>query len=140
MLVHMGWAMEIGWTRMAGQWPVESSPLVADFSRSGTNEILVLNRGGQLMLWAADGTAVGSGQDGLVAQLPPGRWTTAPTLVDSPGGARLVAANVEGLVVGLGQKFQLLWQHKLPGETGWGRATPTRLQTDFGAAFAFGDE
>ena len=75
-------AMEIQWTRMAGQWPVEASPLVADFtdfSGSGKSQILVLNRGGQLMLWAADGAAAGAGQDGLVAQLPAGRWTTAPT-------------------------------------------------------------
>ena len=54
-----GRAMEIQWTRMAGQWPVEASALVADFSHAGKAEILVLNRGGQLMLWAADGTAVG---------------------------------------------------------------------------------
>jgi hypothetical protein len=134
-----GWAMEIQWTRMAGQWPVEASPVVADFGRSGKAEILVLNRGGQLMLWAADGTAIGSGQDGLVSQLPAGRWTTAPTLVAAPTGARLLAASVEGLVVGLDQKFQVLWQHKLPGETGWGRATPAPLTTSAGPAFAFGD-
>ena len=132
-------AMEIQWTRMAGQWPVEASPLVADFSRSGIAEILVLNRGGQLMLWAADGTAVGLGQDGLVSQLPAGRWTTAPALVNAPVGTRLLAASVEGLVVGLDEKFQLLWQHKLPRETGWGRATPVSLTTSAGPAFAFGD-
>ncbi len=131
--------MEIQWTRMAGQWPVEASPLVADFSHSGKAEILVLNRGGQLLLWAADGTAIGSGQDGLVAQLPVGRWTTAPTLVDAPAGARLLAASVEGLVVGLDQKFQVLWEYKLPGETSWGRATPAPLTTSAGPAFAFGD-
>jgi hypothetical protein len=134
-----GRAMEIQWTRMAGQWPVEASPLVADLSRSGKAEILVLNCGGQLMLWAADGTAVGAGQDGLVAQLPAGRWTTAPTLVEAPTGARLLAASVEGLVVGLNQRFQMLWQHKLPGETSWGRATPAPLTTSAGPAFAFGD-
>lgn len=134
-----GRAMEIQWTRMAGQWPVEASPLVADFSHSGKPEILILNRGGQLMLWAADGTAIGLGQDGLVAQLPAGRWTTVPTLVEAPAGARLLAASVEGLVVGLDAKFQLLWQHELAGETGWGRATPARLQTGLGPVFAFGD-
>jgi hypothetical protein len=112
-------AIEIQWTRMAGQWPVEASPLVADLDGSGKAQILVLNRGGQLMLWAADSTAVGSGQDGLVAQLPPGRWTTAPIWVDAPADARLLAASVEGLVVALDQKFQVLWQHKLPGETSW---------------------
>src|ERR1035437_9902749 len=112
-----GRAMEIQWTRMAGQWPVEASPLVAYFTHSGKTEILSLNRGGQVLLWAPDGAAIGSGQDGLVVQLPAGRWTTAPTLVDAPTGARLLAASVEGLVVGLDQRFQVLWQHKLAGET-----------------------
>ena len=139
LMPGLGWAMEIQWTRMAGQWPVEASPLVADFSHSGKAEILVLNRGGQLMLWAADGSAVGPGQDGLVSQLPAGRWTTAPTLVDAPTDPRLLAASVEGLVIGLDEKFQLLWEHKLPGETGWGRATPASLTTSAGPAFAFGD-
>ena len=135
-------AMEIQWPRMAGQWPVEASPLVADFtdfSGSGKSQILVLNRGGQLMLWAADGAAAGAGQDGLVAQLPAGRWTTAPTLLDAPADARLLAASVEGLVVGLDQKFQVLWQHKLPGETSWGNAIPARLTAGVGTVFAFGD-
>ena len=45
--------------------------------------------------------------------LPAGRWTTAPTLVDAAKGACLIVASVEGLVVALDQKFQLLWQHKL---------------------------
>jgi hypothetical protein len=131
--------MEIQWTRMAGQWPVEASPLVADFSNSGRAQILVLNRGGQLMLWADDGTAVGSGQDGLVAQLPAGRWTTSPTLLDAPADARLLTASVEGLVVGLDKAFQVLWQHKLPGETSWGTATPALLRKGLGYLFAFGD-
>ncbi len=124
---------------MTGQWPVEASPVVADLSHSGRPEILVLNRGGQLMLWAADGTAIAPGQDGLVRQLPAGRWTTAPTLVETPEGARLLAASVEGLVVGLDAKFELLWRHQLAGETGWGRAMPARLRIKDGSAFVFGD-
>ncbi len=132
-------AMEIQWTRMAGQWPVEASPLVAEFSQNGKAEIMVLNRGGQLMLWKSDGTAIGSGQDGLVVQLPEGRWTTTPTIFEGSVGKRLMAVSVEGLVVGLDQKFQLIWQHKLAGETGWGRALPAKIQTGSGLAFAFGD-
>ena len=133
-------AMEIQWTRMAGQWPVEASPLlVSDFSNSLNAQILVLNRGGQLMLWAPDSAPVGAGQDGLVAQLPAGRWTTAPVQVDAPAGTRLLVASVEGLVVGLDQKFQVLWQHKLPGETSWGNATPVLLASSAGTGFAFGD-
>jgi hypothetical protein len=131
--------MEIQWTRMAGQWPVEASPLVADFSNSGKAQILVLSRGGQLMLWTADGTAVGPGQDGLVAQLPAGRWTTAPTMLDAPADVRMLAASVEGLVVGLDKAFQVLWQHKLPGETSWGNANPALLRKGLGYVFAFGD-
>ncbi len=135
----VGRTMEIQWTRMAGQWPVEASPLVAEFSQKDKPEILVINRGGQLMLWGNDGTAIGSGQDGLVVQLPAGRWTTTPTLVDETPDVRLLVASVEGLVVGLDNKFHLVWQHKLPGETGWGRATPVRIRNGSGSAFVYGD-
>ncbi len=135
----LGGAMEIQWTRMAGQWPVEASPLAGQFSGSGKAEILVLNRGGQLMLWASDGTAIGAGQDGLVAQLPQGQWTTTPTLVDSSAGARLLLASVEGQVVGLNAKFQSLWQRKLPGQTIWGRAMPVTVRTGSGSALVFTD-
>lgn len=134
-----GWTMDIQWTRMAGQWPVEASPLVGRFSGGSKEEILVLNRGGQLLLWEADGTALGTGQDGAVAQLPEGRWTTVPTLVDPPSSARLVVASVEGRVVGLDAKFAVVWQHQLPGETFWGRATPARLRGTFGAGLVFAD-
>ena len=65
-----------------GESPPPPSSLVGQFSGGGKAEILVLNQGGQLLLWADDGTAIGSGQDGLVAQLPAGRWTTTPTEVE----------------------------------------------------------
>ncbi len=98
--------MDIEWTRMAGQWPVEATPLVFKADASGEEEILVLNRGGQLLLWTPDGEAIGSGQDGQVAQLPAGKWTTAPGLLDPGDRARFVVVSVEGQVVGLDQKFQ----------------------------------
>mgnify|MGYP001558705890 CR=1 FL=1 len=135
----LGGAMEIQWTRMAGQTPVEASPLVGDFSGNSKDEILVLNRGGQLLLWKADGTAIGAGQDGLVAQLPQGQWTTTPTLVDSPAGARLLLASVEGHVVGLDARFQSLWQRKLPGQTIWGRVTPVTVRAGSGSVLVFTD-
>ena len=119
-----GWGMEIAWTRMAGQWPVEASPLVGRFTSGDQTEILIVNRGGQVLLWSAEGKPIGDGQDGAVCQLPTNRWTTALTRVEAEGGARFVVASVEGLVVGLDAKFQKLWQHKLPGETSWGRAVP----------------
>ena len=139
LLPATGCAMEIQWTRMAGQWPVEASPVVADITYSGKSGIIVLNQGGQLMLWTADGASTGPGQDGVVAQLPEGRWTTTPELIEAKTGTRLVVASVEGLIVGLNEKFQLVWQHKLPGETGWGRATPARLRAGSETGFAFGD-
>ena len=132
-------SMEIRWTRMAGQWPVESSPLVGKFSDSGKEEILVLNRGGQLLLWDANGTAIGTGQDGAIIQLPAGRWTTTPTEIESSAGTRFVIASVEGLVVGLNPKFQLLWQHQLPGETPWSRALPARVRGSSGLALVLTD-
>src|SRR5437016_13958963 len=73
MLPALGWTMDIQWTRMAGQWPVEASPVVIRPENSTNQEILILNRGGQLLLWAADGKAIGPGQDGLIRQLPEGR-------------------------------------------------------------------
>ncbi len=132
-------AMDIEWTRTTGQWPVEASPLVGDFTHSGKNEILILNRGGQLLRWAPDGTFLGPGQDGSVQQLPAGRWTTAPTLVDGNPGLSLISTSVEGLVVGLDSSFQVRWKRKLAGETGWGRAIPTVLGDAASPRFVFGD-
>lgn len=138
-VTSIGRAMDIRWTRMAGQWPVEASPLVGKFSDSGQQEILVGNRGGQLLLWSPDGKAIGPGQDGAVAQLPQGQWTTAPTLLDGHASTRFLVASVEGLVVGLDAKFKLLWQHKLPGQTVWGRALPAIVGKASGPVFIFND-
>ena len=135
----VGRGMDIQWTRMAGQWPVEASPVVTTAATGGPANILVLNRGGQLLLWAPDGTAIGSGQDGLVAQLPEGRWTTAPSWMAGAGGAVWLVTSVEGLVMALGEKFQPVWQHKLTGETPWGRSTSERLDTGAGAVYVLGD-
>jgi len=132
-------ALEIQWTRMAGQWPVETSPLVGQFGSGGGEEILVLNRGGQLLWWQADGKALGPGQDGMAVQLPEGRWTTTPLKIDASNGAAFVVASVEGRVVGLDGKFQLRWQHKLSGETLWSRATPARLGDGAESGFVFSD-
>lgn len=133
-----GLAAEIIWTRMAGQWPVEASPLVSKFT-GHQDEILVLNRGGQLLLWSADGKAVGTGQDGLVAQLPTGKWSTAPKLVDDASGTKLVVTSVEGRIVGLDAKFQPKWEYQLPGATEWGRAVPTILKAEVGKLLVFND-
>src|SRR2546423_907244 len=121
-------AMEIVWTRTTGQWPVEASPLVIKSNLTGKDEILLLNRGGQLLLWDAEGLPLGSGQDGMVSQLPAGRWTTAPTLIANSSGTRFVVASVEGKVIGLDPIFQRVWEHQLSGQTVWGRAIPAVLQ------------
>ena len=66
MLPALGWTMDIQWTRMAGQWPVEASPLVLKSDSSAKEEILVLNRGGQLLLCVArrvDGNTMGGVDD-----------------------------------------------------------------------------
>jgi hypothetical protein len=141
-------ALDIQWTRLAGQWPVEASPLVGNFDRRSGDDVLLLNRGGQVLLWSGDGSPVGSGQDGAVAQLPEGRWTTTPFEIDTSdgepagirGGARFVVASVEGLVVGLNGKFQPRWQYRLPGQTLWGRALPIQAQTTNGPALIWTDQ
>src|SRR6266404_621680 len=139
LVLTRGWTMDIQWTRMAGQWPVEASPVVIQSDNSTNQDIVILNRGGQLLLWAADGTTIGPGQDGLIAQLPEGRWTTAPTLIKSPSGAHFVVTSVEGLVLCLDRKFQTVWQHRLSGETVWGRGLPAMLKTAGGPAMVFTD-
>jgi len=126
-----GQAMEIRWTRMAGQWPVEASPLVGRFTSGDESQILLLNRGGQVLLWSADGKQIGEGQDGAVCQLPTNRWATVPTRVADQTGVEFVVASVEGLIVGLDGKFRQLWQYKLPGETSWGRAMPAMVASGF---------
>lgn len=131
-------AAEIVWTRMTGQTPVEASPLVRKFT-SEQNEILILNRGGQLLLWNAAGKAIGSGQDGLVAQLPIGKWTTTPTLIDNSTSVKLIVTSVEGRAVGLDAKFQPTWAHQLAGGTEWGRAMPAVLKTATGPQFVLSD-
>src|ERR1051325_94011 len=139
LLTTLSRAMDIQWTRMTAQWPVEASPLVGNFTGGSPQEILVLNRGGQLLLWSPDGTPLGSGQDGAVAQLPAGQWTTAPMQPGASSATRFVVANVQGLVVGLDGKFQLRWQHQLPGQTLWGRATPALVRTAAGPVLVFND-
>jgi len=125
---------------MAGQWPVEASPVVLKSFDGGPEEILILNRGGQILLWTADGKPIGSGQDGMAAQLPEGSWTTAPTtVVDPASGTHFVVASVEGLVAGLDRQFRKLWEYKLPGKTVWGCAMPASIRPENGSGLVFSD-
>ena len=118
-----GVATEIVWTRMTAQFPVEASPWVGKFGKTGETNIIIVNRGGQVLLWSLEGKSLGKEQDGLVAQLPAGQWTTQPVIF-GPNSNQLVFASVSGQVVCLDENFKEQWQHKLAGETIFGRAVP----------------
>ncbi len=130
------WGMDIVWTRMTGQYPVEASPAVANVD--GKDVLLAVNRGGQVMVWGLDGANVGGGEDGLVAELPKGTWTSTPVVVVWPEGQRLLFCSVEGLVVALDAAYHELWRYQLPGGTGFGHAAPVALPE--GKAWCWGDD
>ena len=132
-------AMEFEWTKPAGQFRTEATPLVADFDGDGVAEILAVNMGGQVMLWAVDGAPIGSGQDGTVAQLPDGRWTAMPVLVEATDGRLLVFGSVEGDLVALNTAWDVAWQHALGAETTWSKAVPAVVPTDSGTLLCIGD-
>ena len=138
-LLAPAWAMDRLWTRMTGQWPVEAPPLVTDWNHDGRNEILILNRGGQLLLWTTDGTPLGKGQDGTAATLPEGRWTSTPYLTGDTRGPRLLVASVEGTVVALDADLRLLWQRKLAGETAWTMGRPVEFGAPGQRLYCLGD-
>ncbi len=132
-------AMEIEWVKMTGQWPAERGPVLVDMDMDGKNEIVILNRHGQILHWRLDGSRIGSGQGGMVIQLPDGRWTSRLTVVDPSSNIRLVACSVEGLVIALDRQFKIVWQYQLTGETTWGYTTPALIQHHSNPAFVFSD-
>jgi outer membrane protein assembly factor BamB len=117
-------AMELVWTRPAAQYRSEATPLVVDFDGDGAPEILSVNLGGQVLLWETDGTPIGTGQDGMIAQLPEGRWTSQPVQLFRPEGPLVVFGSVEGNLVALDRAWAVAWQHALGAETTWSRAVP----------------
>lgn len=121
-------AMERTWTRMTGQYRVEATPLVEDLEGDGSLEIVVVNVEGQVLCWKTDGTPLGSGPDGQVAQLPQGRWTSKPLR----WGERLLFGSVEGVLVALDLKFQPAWQLALGAETTWSRGVPVKTKANGG--------
>ncbi len=132
-------AMDLAWTQPNAQWPVETAPLVVDLNHDAQPEILILNRGGQLLHWSGDGQPLGEGQGGAVCTLPKDDWPTTPTLARTRNGMRILVCSVKGLVVCLDSSFTQLWEYKLPGETTWGRATPAILETGDGIRAVYGD-
>ena len=124
ILIETTMSMDIEWVHMTGQWASPRGPVIIDMDMDGKNEIVILNRYGQVLHWNLDGSKIGSGQDGMVIRLPEGEWSSRLTVVDSPSNIKLVACSVEGLVVALDGKFQIIWQHQLPGKTPWGYTSP----------------
>jgi len=133
------WSMETGWIQTTAQWPVEREPLVADIDNDGTNEIILVNRGGQVLLWDLKGNPLGAGQDGQVAQLPEGRWTVRPVYLGDKTAGRLLFCSVEGKVVALDNRFKLVFSYQLPGETTWGYALPALYEAESGPLICYGD-
>lgn len=132
-------AMDLQWTRSSGQWRTESAPLLADLHPSAGTEILLLNRGGQLLLWDGSGQPLGTGQDGETARLPEGQWTSSPVLMAPDGPARILACSEEGLVVALDARFNEVWRHQLPGTTRFARADAVALSTPEGTRYCIAD-
>ena len=132
-------AMELVWTRPAAQYRSEATPLVADFDDDGAPEILLVNLGGQVLLWEADGTPIGTGQDGMIAQLPEGRWTSQPVQLFRPEGPLVVFGSVEGNLVALDSAWAVAWQHALGAETTWSRAVPAVVDAGDKTLVVIGD-
>jgi hypothetical protein len=117
--------MEIAWTRMTGQNTVECSPVLISYK--GQSAILAVNRAGQVMLWHLDGTDLGPGQDGLVAQLPKGTWSSTPTAGVADDSALYWFCSGEGHIITLDQDFKTRWEYDLGAETRWGTAHPAAV-------------
>lgn len=131
--------MELVWTRPAAQYRSEATPLVADFDDDGAPEILSVNLGGQVLLWETDGTPIGAGQDGMIAQLPEGRWTSKPVQLFRPEGPLVVFGSVEGNLVALDSAWAVAWQHALGAETTWSRAVPAVVDAGDKTLVVIGD-
>ena len=133
-------AMDIEWTRMTGQFAPDAGPVVVDVDGDGSDEIVLVNVGGQVLLWASDGTAIGEGQDGMVVQLPEGEWPSMPGVLDTDSGPQLVFGNVHGQLVAFDNTFRQVWTYALPGETTWSRAVPVPVDTPAGTAWCIADQ
>jgi len=122
LIAPAAWSMDIAWTRMTGQNTVECSPV--PIYHKGQVAILAVNRAGQVMLWNLDGTDLGPGQDGVVAQLPKGTWSSTPACVGANSSAWYLFCSVEGRIVTLDESFNTRWEFDLGAETRWGAARP----------------
>lgn len=139
VLIETCTGMEIAWTRMTGQWPIESSPVVTDFDNNGSPEVLAVNRGGQILLWDSQGDPLARDEARTVGQLPEGLWSSSPTILPSQPSLRLCACSTEGKVVGLDSDFEPIWEYTLPGKTTFGRARPVLWESGSEVGICFGD-
>ncbi|HUW61574.1 MAG TPA: glycoside hydrolase domain-containing protein [Candidatus Bathyarchaeia archaeon] len=136
-------AMDLVWTRTTGQFRPESAPVVVEGIIEGDPLLVCVNLGGQVMAWRLDGTDFGRGQDGrgqdgTVYQLPEGKWSSSPAVVN--GETVLVFCSVEGQVIALDREFTLLWEQRLAEETWWARATPVVLTLSGKDSMFLGDK
>jgi hypothetical protein len=139
-LCSNSWTLDITWTRMTGQESVECAPRMVDLDGDGEQEILAINRRGQVMLWGVGGKDTGDGPDGLVLQLPEGLWSSAPIILDGEGPGKVVLCSTEGRVVGLDASLQIVWRYDLPEGTAYGRAIPAVVETSNGFALCLADK
>jgi outer membrane protein assembly factor BamB len=123
-------AGSVVWTRMTGQYPAESAPILTDIDNDGQDELIAVNWGGQVMAWRLDGSVVGDGQDGTVATLPEDRWTSSPLAIHLPEGLQFICVSSKGLVAALDSKFQPAWTYSLGANTTWARAVPIQSGDD----------
>lgn len=131
--------MELVWSRGTGQYRCEATPAIVDLDDDGNKELLIVNVGGQVMLWKLDGSQVGNGQDGTVTELPKAEWSSMPLVIDSRSGKRVLFGNTTGLFVFTNTAFVTQWTYQSPGKTQWSRAVPAVLTTHAGTRLAIGD-
>lgn len=118
-------AADIVWTKTTGQYPVECTPVLGSFNDRPA--LIAVSRGGEVMAWGLDGSDLGNEEDGRVAQLPKGVWSSSPAVIPAEQGGGIVVCNTKGLVVALDASFQPRWEYQLPGETSFSCAAPARV-------------
>lgn len=131
--------MDLVWSRGTGQYRCEATPAVVDIDGDGNEELLAVNVGGQVMLWNPDGSQANDGQDGAIAELPKGEWSSMPLVIGSGPGTRIMFGNTAGLFICTNTGFVTQWTYQTPGKTQWSRAVPAVLRSSSGEKLFIGD-
>jgi hypothetical protein len=133
-------AMKIERVWMTGNSAVDATPITFDLERDGKEEILAVNRRGQVLVWDIEGNPIGKGEDGTIVQLPEGEsWMSPPTLVDGNPIVRFLFCSAKGRIAALGPDFNLVWQYSLPGEASFDRSIPTLIENQGTSYCCMGD-